>query len=164
MGRHWYTADTFERAIERVVDGRSTFALGADVIAGFPGETDADHAMTLAFVERLPFTYLHVFPYSERPDTAALRLPGRVPSDVAHRRARELREVGTRRADAYLRRREGGLADVVVVGQGPDREGLTEDFLTVDVDPRLPRGSRMQARLVMHGQRLLAGTLSPKFQ
>ncbi len=80
MGRHWYTAATYRRAVERLAERVAPLGLGADVIVGFPGERDADHAATLRLIEELPFTYLHVFPYSERAGTAAVRLgpPGRV--------------------------------------------------------------------------------------
>ncbi len=90
MGRHWYTAREYAAAVARLASRCTTFALGADIIAGFPGETDADHADTVGMVESLPFTYLHVFPYSERPGTAAVRLGARVPPEVARRRAAEL--------------------------------------------------------------------------
>src|SRR5690606_3597999 len=78
MGRHWYSASTYAMAVERIVRDGSVFGLGADVIAGFPGERDEDHRATMAMVESLPFTGLHVFPYSLRPGTAAERLGERV--------------------------------------------------------------------------------------
>src|SRR5207247_2347707 len=70
------------------------FGLGADIIAGFAGEADTDHAATRALVEALPFTYLHVFPFSVRPDAPAARLGGRVAPQVVSARARELRGRG----------------------------------------------------------------------
>ena len=148
MGRHWYTAVRYADAVERVIDGRAAFGLGADVIAGFPGETEDDHEATLALVERLPFTSLHVFPYSVRPGTAAERLPGRVHGETVARRAAELRALGRAKAAAYEASRAGGQADVVIVGDGARREGLTEDYISVDLaDPPLPRGTRFRAGL-----------------
>ncbi|GAC1686687.1 MAG: tRNA (N(6)-L-threonylcarbamoyladenosine(37)-C(2))-methylthiotransferase MtaB [Gemmatimonadaceae bacterium] len=153
MGRHWYTASTYAAAIERLAEDRSVFGLSADVIAGFPGETDDDHAATVALVRALPFTALHVFSYSPRPGTAAPRLGGMVEASVARRRAAELRALGAEMGVAYRQRRAGGTADVVVVrsagaARGVDAEGLTEDYLTVGVaDPTLPRGARLTARL-----------------
>jgi threonylcarbamoyladenosine tRNA methylthiotransferase MtaB len=128
--------------------------LGADVIAGFPGETDADHAETLELIERLPFTYLHVFPYSVRPGTAAERLTDRVSPIVAQRRAAELRRAGDRKAAAYVARRAGGVADVIVMGQsgGRERLGMTGDYLDVRLaDQSMPRGARFDARLSRSG-------------
>jgi threonylcarbamoyladenosine tRNA methylthiotransferase MtaB len=156
MGRHWYTRATYAAAVERLVEHQSVFGLGADVIAGFPGETDADHRDTLSFVQSLPFTYLHVFPYSARPGTAATRLPGQVDPHVARERASELRHAGEELSRTHRSRRSGGRADVIVV-RGDRREGLTEDYLQVDLDgSRLPRGSRITARLAEGPDRLIA--------
>ena len=150
MGRHWYTAERYAEAVERLTDGHPAFGLGADLIAGFPGETESDHEATLALVERLPFSYLHVFPWSVRPGTAAERLAGRVDGATVARRARELREAGARKAAAHRARRAGAIADVVVVGrEAGARDAVTEDYLTVLVtDPAVPRGTRLPARLV----------------
>ena len=162
MGRHWYDAARYADAVERLVDGIDAFALGADVIAGFPGETAADHAATLALIERLPFTYLHVFPYSAREGTAAVRLRGGVPGATVKRRAAELRDAGTARAALYAGRRAGGTADVVVIGDGGARTGLTGDYLSVSLlDPAVPRGARFLARLEPGTPRLVARPLTP---
>lgn len=146
MGRHWYTAASYGAAVEGLVRGRAVFGLGADVIAGFPGETESDHQETLTLVRSLPFTYLHVFPFSARPGTAATRLPDPVDPGTIRRRAAELREVAAERAAAYEASRVGGGADVVVV-RGDRREGLTGDYLVVDVDGAWPRGSRLNGTL-----------------
>ena len=156
MGRHWYTTSSYAQAVEDIVSDHAVFGLGADIIAGFPGETDDDHRETLALVRSLPFTYLHVFPYSARPGTAATRLPGQVNGTVVRTRAAELRQAGEVLATAHRERRAGGTADVVVV-RGDRREGLTEDYLQVDLDgPRLPRGTRFAARLTQGRDRLIA--------
>ena len=156
MGRHWYTAARYAVAVRALVDDRSVFGLGADVIAGFPGETEDDHAATLALIEDLPVTYLHVFPFSSRPGTAAARLGGPVPSGVIDRRAAELRALGARKAAAYRARRAGNAADVVVTAGGPRSTGVTEDFLTVRVPTGLARGTRFQAHLEAEGAHLVA--------
>jgi threonylcarbamoyladenosine tRNA methylthiotransferase MtaB len=152
MGRHWYTAESYGHMIERIAARCSVFGLGCDLITGFPGETESDHAATLALVERLPFTSLHVFPFSLRPGTPAERLPSQVPVADAERRARELRTMGDAKSAAYRRSRDGGDADIVVVRGGGPRangaEGLTEDYLTVRLqDQRLARGQRRSGRL-----------------
>jgi threonylcarbamoyladenosine tRNA methylthiotransferase MtaB len=69
-------------------------AIGADVMTGFPGETDEEFEQTRAFIESLPFTYLHVFTYSERPGTPAAEMSGQVPVRVRRERNRILRELG----------------------------------------------------------------------
>ena len=131
MGRHWYTSATYARGVERLAARMEVLGLGADVIAGFPGESDADHLQTVRLIERLPFTYLHVFPYSPRPGTAAIRLGALVSPTIAERRAAELRQLGAEKASAYAARRVGGLADAIVVGRGRQREVVTGDYLTV---------------------------------
>jgi threonylcarbamoyladenosine tRNA methylthiotransferase MtaB len=156
MGRHWYTSATYASAVERVVHYQPVFGLGADVIAGFPGESADEHRQTLEFVKTLPFTYLHVFPYSPRPGTAATRLQDHIDPGVVRDRAAELRAVGEALAVAYARGRVGGEADVIVV-RGDRREGLTEDYLQVDLGGLpLPRGSRVRARLTEGTPRLVA--------
>jgi len=147
MGRHWYTARDYGHAIERIARSLPVFGLGADIIAGFPGETELEHQQTMALVGWLPFTYLHVFPYSSRPGTAAERLPEHLPSDVVQRRARELRTLGEAKARAHRASRVGTIADVIAV-RSDTREGMTEDYLAVRIaEPILPRGTRLTARL-----------------
>ncbi len=161
MGRHWYTAARYARAVERLAKSLPVFGLGADVIAGFPGEEDADHRETVALVHSLPVTYLHVFPFSRRPGTAAERLSGHIPGNEVQRRARELRVLGEVKARAHRGRRAGGEADLVVI-RGDIREGLTEDYLTVAIsDPPPPRGARIPVRLVGDADRLVAVPLVP---
>ncbi len=148
MGRHWYTASSYAESCAALAAKAPVLALGADVITGFPGETDVDHAATVRVVNELPFTYLHVFPYSARPGTAALRMGGEVPAAVSRERAAELREIGDAKAAAHRAARVGGAADVVVIGDGAKREGLTEDYLTVALDdPSIPRRARFAAQL-----------------
>lgn len=163
MGRHWYTASSYAAAVERIVRDAPVFGLGADIIAGFPGESEEDHCATTALVEALPFTGLHVFPCSVRPGTAAERLEGPVHAAEVSLRAAALRALGARKARAYEARRSGGSADVVVLG-GVDadgtRKGLTDDFLTVSVSGcDVPRGSRITALLESRDGTLFARPL-----
>jgi threonylcarbamoyladenosine tRNA methylthiotransferase MtaB len=157
MGRNWYTSATYCTAVESLAARAPLLGLGADIITGFPGETDADHAATVSLVERLPFTYLHVFPYSVRPGTAAERLPGRVDGVLAAERAAELRALGEAKAAAYRADRVGGGADVIVIGSGTKREGLTGDYLTVRIaEDSMPRGARFMAALEGSASALIA--------
>jgi threonylcarbamoyladenosine tRNA methylthiotransferase MtaB len=144
MGRHWYTRDSYRHRIEQLAARLPVFGLGADIIAGFPGESDADHRATVDLVNELPFTYLHVFPFSMRPDVAAGRLPDPVSDARVRQRAAELRALGEMKADAHRLARRGARADGVVSGrEGGRLEILTEDYLTVyypseqwDLSPR----------------------------
>jgi threonylcarbamoyladenosine tRNA methylthiotransferase MtaB len=154
MGRHWYTARTYEASIERIVGSRSVFGLGADIICGFPGESEVDHVKTLALVDRLPFTALHVFPYSARPGAAANRLGDAIGSADVHRRCSEIREMSQCKAASYKALRAGTEADVVAVSAG---EGLTEDYLQVAVlSSAIRRRDRFRAQLVVRNAKLAA--------
>jgi len=155
--RRWHTRAMYrDRALEISdalgVAAGGVLGLGADIITGFPGETDEDHAQTVALVEELPFTYLHVFPFSPREGTPAaeLALEMPVPQRVAAERARELRELGHAKGEAYLASRVGAEVEVVVEREGADgrRLGLTGDYLRVPVEgaeagevPALNRGT-----------------------
>jgi threonylcarbamoyladenosine tRNA methylthiotransferase MtaB len=156
MGRHWYTSGSYAAAVERLAARADVLGLGADVVAGFPGEREVDHRATMALVESLPVTTLHVVPYSARPGTAAVRLPDAVPGTVARRRAAELRALAARKGAEHRARRVEGGADVVVVRGGEGREGITEDYLSVIPDPSIGRGDRYAAVLHAEGDRLRA--------
>src|SRR5713226_8806861 len=103
----WYRAEHYARRVELIGEKLPDAAIGADVIAGFPGETDAEHAETMAFIKRLPFTYLHVFSFSKRPGTQAADLPNQVPATVIKQRARELRALGDQKAQEFRRSQVG---------------------------------------------------------
>ena len=132
MGRHWYTARTYRERCEVLADHVPALGLGADVIVGFPGETEEDYVATRSLIEALPFTYLHVFPYSERPGASARRIGRPVDSRVAASRSAELRAIASSKGASYRARRDGGRADVVVLRRHQGRvQGLTEDYLDV---------------------------------
>jgi threonylcarbamoyladenosine tRNA methylthiotransferase MtaB len=135
MGRHWYTVESYRARIEWLAERLPVFGLGADVIAGFPTETEADHHASLTLLHALPFTYLHVFPFSVRPDAPAARLAGQVRPEVIRERARELRELGESKVAAHRERRRGQTADGVVTGRRKGQvEVMTEDYLSVYLD------------------------------
>ncbi len=132
MGRHWYTAATYRERCESLAASLPLLGLGADVMVGFPGETDADFAATQSLVEVLPFTYLHVFPYSPRPSAAARRIGPAVPPGIAQARSEQLRALADEKQAVHRQRRAGARADVVVLGRHGGRyQGLTEDYLDV---------------------------------
>jgi threonylcarbamoyladenosine tRNA methylthiotransferase MtaB len=129
-------------------------ALGADVIAGFPGEDDAAFERTLAFVEESPYTYLHVFPYSVRTGTTAAKLDARNPPATIAARARRLRAVGVRKRAAFARRFDGAAAEVLVeTTRDPatgDLRGYTRNYLRARLDgPDGWRGRRLPVRLTV---------------
>ncbi len=136
--RRWHTREQYRVRTLEIAERIAPLGLGADVITGFPGETVEDHAQTRALIEELPFTYLHVFPFSPRADTAAESLPDPVPQRVSGERARELRTLALEKGRAHRESRVGSAATVVPEGRGGT--GLTEDYMRVDVraDPAVP--------------------------
>ncbi len=106
-------------------------AIGADVMAGFPGETDAEFEESRAFIESLPFTYLHVFTYSARPGTAAADAPDQVPMHVRHERAHLLRELAANKNLEFRRRMIGKKLSVVTLVE--PRAALSDNYLKVRV-------------------------------
>jgi threonylcarbamoyladenosine tRNA methylthiotransferase MtaB len=151
--RRWHTRAQYRRRALEIAERVAPLGLGADVITGFPGETAEDHAATRSLVEELPFTYLHVFPYSPREGTAAVGLPDAVPQRVAGERARELRELVAEKGRAYRERRVGTSATVVLEGVGGT--GLTGDYLRVAAPTgELPHGTVVSGVLRGDGDHL----------
>ena len=160
MGRHWYTSSSYRQRIEQLAVRLPRFGLGADIMVGFPAESDDDHAETVALVEDLPFTYLHVFPYSERPAVPAQILGPPVAPPICHRRSVELRELAERKGHHYSRSREGELADVILLRRNAGRfEGLTGDYLTVHLSADQVPPPRCQARLAVGDDAVWANPL-----
>src|SRR5581483_7599427 len=92
--------------------------IGADVMVGFPGETDQDFLATYELIEKSPLTYLHVFPYSSRPGTVSASLPNAIPEHVARFRAKTLRELIARKNEAFRRQMIGKEIDVLTLDNG----------------------------------------------
>jgi threonylcarbamoyladenosine tRNA methylthiotransferase MtaB len=116
-----------------------TAAIGADVMVGFPGETEAEFAETRRMVEQLPFTYLHVFTYSARPGTAAAQLSGQVPVTVARERNRVLREIAAAKQAAFRRSLVGTVVEAITLrtGNAAFTEALTDNYLKIHVQGQL---------------------------
>ncbi len=129
--RRWHTREQYRAGALRIAERLPVLGLGADIITGFPGETEADHIATRELVQELPFTYLHVFPFSPRSGTVAADLPDPVPQRIAGERSRDLRTLALEKGRTHQARRAGCAAVVVVEGDGST--GLTEDYLRVAV-------------------------------
>jgi len=160
MGRSWYTAESYARRIEDVAARVRPLGLGADVMVGFPGETDADHRATVALVRSLPFSYLHVFPFSPRSGTAAERLGARPAPGIVRERAAELRSLSDERETGHRLARVGGRADLVIEARGAGfHDAVTEDYLGARVPADAPWAAgrrRVLGRLAMRDGSLVA--------
>ena len=132
---------------------RPGIAIGADLIAGFPTETDAQFSETLDFVESEKISFLHVFPYSERPGTPAARMPA-VPVALRRERAARLREAGQRNTENFYQQKMGRT---VMVLTETDSEGHSEHFCPVRLTMPRESGRLMAARVIAAtGAHLLA--------
>jgi threonylcarbamoyladenosine tRNA methylthiotransferase MtaB len=134
----WYRAEHYERRIELIREFLPDAAIGADVIAGFPDETKGDFADTAAFIERLPFAYLHVFSFSPRPGTAAAALPHQVAPSEIRARARDLRALSVKKAAAFRASQSGRHHSVLTLNRGGEdwTESLTGNYLKVRIPGR----------------------------
>jgi threonylcarbamoyladenosine tRNA methylthiotransferase MtaB len=129
-----YTTDEYRACIENARAAIDGLAITTDVIAGFPGETDDDHAQTLAFIETLGFSKLHVFRYSVRPGTPAAQML-QTPAPLRATRAAELRVLGDRMRSGYLDARAGRRTQVLVEAVHADHAtGTTRDYLRLRVE------------------------------
>jgi threonylcarbamoyladenosine tRNA methylthiotransferase MtaB len=146
--RRPYTAAGYRRVVERLASAIPRLGLGADVLVGFPGETDADFACTLDLVQALPFTYLHVFPYSSRPGTEAAARPGQLAASTVADRARRVRAAGEAAARRFRASLVGHTEEALVLerrdGASGDLVGLTGRYVEVV----FPGSDTLQRRLV----------------
>jgi threonylcarbamoyladenosine tRNA methylthiotransferase MtaB len=112
-------------------------AFGADVMTGFPGETEAEFRETVSFIEDQPFTYLHVFTYSERPGTRAAESNDVVPGHVRRERTHVLRQIGERKSQVFRERLAGRTLSAITLEE--PGVALTENYIRVRMArPRPP--------------------------
>jgi len=133
--RRPYNVRMYRALVERLARAMPGLGLGTDLIVGHPGERDEDFDATLDLVRELPFSYLHVFAYSDRTSTEATRLPDRVASRAIRERSRRLRDLGRRKNLEFRRNMTGARREVVVLAER-DREtgwwcGLTANYVEV---------------------------------
>ena len=160
--RRPYGRDDFRALVEKIRTALPEAAIGLDVIAGFPGETEAEFDNTVRLIEELPVTHLHVFPYSKRPGTAAAAMPGQFPGDVKKTRAKRLRRLGEEKLQAFAARCVGRELEVAIEGggKGGRLKGLTRNYLEVCFDgPAKLVGRCATVRLVGVEGGLLNGEL-----
>ncbi len=124
MGRP-YGPSGYRRLVEDLAAAVPDLGLGADVIAGFPGEGEREFAETVRLIESLPLSYLHVFPYSKRPGTPAAEFPGQVPPEEKERRALALRRLGREKAARYRRERLGRTYEALIENRPDGKTGLS---------------------------------------
>jgi threonylcarbamoyladenosine tRNA methylthiotransferase MtaB len=156
--RPWH----YREKIEKIHAAMPTAAIGADVMVGFPGESDSEFEATRQMIDDLPFTYLHVFTYSPRPGTPAAEMPNQVPVHLARERNRILRELVSEKKLAFMRSFIGKTVEAItlnVVGNDEDgefTEALTDNYLKLRLRGK-HEPNRWQIATV---QRVAAGSLA----
>ncbi|MFY9559499.1 MAG: tRNA (N(6)-L-threonylcarbamoyladenosine(37)-C(2))-methylthiotransferase MtaB [Terriglobales bacterium] len=129
--RPWH----YQEKVLKIRKAMPTAAIGADVMVGFPGETETEFAETKRMIEELPFTYLHVFTYSARPGTPAAERSDQVPVTVARERNRVLREIAAHKKAAFLRSQVGANVQAITLRseEGNFTEALTDHYLKMKI-------------------------------
>lgn len=163
---------TSQREFRALVESARAYipglAISTDIIVGFPGETDAEFEDSFAFVYAMDFMKLHVFRYSQRPGTAAARMPGQVPNDVKKERSARMLALSDVGAQRFYARFVGCALPVLweqvtgASGDGFHNSGLTDNYIRVEVTaPEALTNTIMRVHLVETTDRGLRATLAP---
>ncbi len=145
-----YSTEFYHRLIQRVHQEIPYGAIGADLIVGFPGESEALFQKTVNLISGLPLSYLHIFPYSRRPGTPAADFPHPVPEKAKKERLQLIRALDREKRKAFMERCLGKAFSALVLQ--PDREkgrvkALTENYLTVLIPGNFKQNDRLRVRL-----------------
>jgi len=145
--RRPYQPDEYLGLIEKIRRRVPAAAIGADVMVGFPTETEEDHAQTRDLIQQSPLTYLHVFPFSRRPGTDAALLKGDIPKKIAKRRSLDLRSLAFKKNQRFRESQVGELLPVITLetqSRGLETRALSSNYLPVNV-----MGVNLQPNLLM---------------
>ena len=154
--RRPYTSDYYRRLVSGIRARMPDAGIGSDVIVGFPGETDRDAEINYTYLGESPLTYLHVFPYSDRPGTDASRLPGKVPGPIIRERGRAIRAVGASLAAKFRASQVGRVRPGLTIERGS--VVVTDNYLKVRVHSHLPDNRRVEV-LVTGAEETVTGTV-----
>ncbi len=139
-------------------------AIGADVMVGFPGETDEQFEESAKFIRNMPITYLHVFRYSPRAGTEALKLDQTVRPETARRRSRELIRIGLQKKEEFLQKQMGTVAEVLFETEQADGqyEGFSGNYVRVRCSDIKRENTLASVEITGKNGMLLSGALHPK--
>jgi threonylcarbamoyladenosine tRNA methylthiotransferase MtaB len=143
--RRPYTIDYYESLVDDIRARMPHASIGSDVIVGFPGETDDDFDGLVSYLERSPLTHVHVFPYSDRPGTAAAAMSGKVAGVIVRERGRRIREVAARLADRFRRSQVGSVRPGLTLEDGSTV--MTDNYLKLTIPPGRARNERVRVRI-----------------
>ena len=128
-----YLTDLYQSRIDHIHKAIPHAAIGVDVIVGYPGETEEEFIKTYHFLNHLPVSYLHVFTYSERPNTVAAKMDGAIPMAIRNMRSKMLRSLSTKKKRAYYEQHVGDTAIVLFENdvENGKMHGFTENYIRV---------------------------------
>jgi threonylcarbamoyladenosine tRNA methylthiotransferase MtaB len=145
MGRP-YTIEYYAALVDNIRARIPHASIGSDVIVGFPGETEEDFEQLVTYLGRSPLTHVHVFPYSERPGTAAASMDGQVPGPVIRERGRRVRDVAARLADEFRQSQVGGVRPALTIDDGSTV--VTDNYLKVRIPAGRGRNESVRVRIL----------------
>jgi len=157
--RPWH----YREKLEKIRAAMPTAAIGADVMVGFPGESEVDFEETRQLIEELPFTYLHVFTYSSRPGTPSAEMPDLVPVQIARERNRILRDLAAAKKQAFMQSFLGKTVEVITLNvfDGKSTEALTDNYLKLRLEGQLEANRWVKARVEQVEAGALLGVALP---
>ena len=132
-----YDSDHYWKVIEKIMKYFPRASIGADIMAGFPGETERQFENTCRLLRELPITHFHVFPYSQRPGTLAAKMPAQIPAQIKKQRVLELIKLGKTKKNQFVKQMQGKVNDILFFEKRNKQgvfEGYTTNFLKVTVD------------------------------
>jgi threonylcarbamoyladenosine tRNA methylthiotransferase MtaB len=147
--RRPYTIDYYASLVNEIRAKIPGASIGTDIIAGFPGETDDDFEQLASYLEGAPLTHIHVFPYSDRPGTAASAMAGRVSGAVVRERARRLRDIGNRLTKRFRDAQVGTTHRALTLEDGS--LVVTGNYLKVRIPPGQPRNEWVNVAVTESG-------------
>jgi threonylcarbamoyladenosine tRNA methylthiotransferase MtaB len=160
MGRP-YDPLYFSDLVKDILSVRHETAIGTDVMAGFPGESENDFNESFNFLQSLPISYMHVFPYSIRQGTKAAEFNGQVDEPEKKRRAMVLRRLSDEKRAAFMQRRVGIICNVLVTASANgNSRGITSDYITAVFNGNVPIGDIVEVRLDKIQGRQMKGVLN----
>ena len=144
-----YNTARFGAIVEEIRQRIPDAAIGTDVIAGFPGETDRDHRESVDFITRMPFTYLHVFPYSDRSGTTASQMGEKAEPSTIKSRCKELRQISDEKNQRFRCQFVGKTLSVLTLSEekGQMRTAVSGNYLKAKIDLRIAPNQMVEARV-----------------
>jgi threonylcarbamoyladenosine tRNA methylthiotransferase MtaB len=160
--RRPYTIEQYAALVGDIRRRIPNASIGSDIIVGFPGETDEDAECLERYLESSPLTHLHVFPYSDRPGTAATALGGKVPGALVRTRGRRIREIGRLLAERFHASQIGTVHRGLTLEDGS--LVVTGNYLKIRIAPGCARNEWVRVRIASHDHgELLGGRLTRPF-